>query len=256
MLKRKTDTKEAKEFWDFISETAKHVEKHFPRWKRGEESIEKKGMIIGLAGRARSGKNTIGQYLEDRYGFEQLAFADKLKELALASNPKMKVYKHFVLENGMLLDYVSDMGTDYDSDTPIDFYLIGLDILVTLIGWEKAKEVTSVREYLQNLGVGVRNTFGEDFWVNLLFEDMDRKENYVITDVRFPNEARRILDTSFRNIVLNVKRNVEKVNDHISEAGLPNDCISLTIHNTGTIEDLHNTMDWLLKNYEFAKAGR
>lgn len=215
-------------------------------------------MIIGLAGLARSGKNTIGQYLEDKYGFNQLAFADKLKELALASNPKMKVYKHFVLENSILLDYVSDIGTDYNSDTPTDFYLIGLDILVTLIGWEKAKEVTSVREYLQNLGVAARTTFGADFWVNQLFNKVNLfgDTNYVITDVRFPNEARRILDSSFRNIVLNVKRNVEKVNDHISEAGLPNDCISLSINNTGTIEDLHNTMDSLLKNYEFAKARR
>ncbi len=34
MLRRKTDTPDAKAFWDFIDETAKKVE-DYPEWKRG-----------------------------------------------------------------------------------------------------------------------------------------------------------------------------------------------------------------------------
>ena len=37
-------------------------------------------MIIGLGFKARSGKDTVADYLIENYGFKRLAFADALKE--------------------------------------------------------------------------------------------------------------------------------------------------------------------------------
>ncbi len=39
-------------------------------------------MIIGITGRAQSGKSTIAEYLMKMYMFESLAFADEIKRLA------------------------------------------------------------------------------------------------------------------------------------------------------------------------------
>ena len=44
-------------------------------------------MILGLAGYATSGKDTVGRYLVEEHGFTRLAFADTLKRFALAVNP-------------------------------------------------------------------------------------------------------------------------------------------------------------------------
>jgi len=44
-------------------------------------------MIIGITGRARHGKNTVGDVLVRDFGFKQYGFADALKEMALRLNP-------------------------------------------------------------------------------------------------------------------------------------------------------------------------
>lgn len=38
-------------------------------------------IIVGLAGKKGSGKDTVGKYLVDNYGFERIAFADALKDV-------------------------------------------------------------------------------------------------------------------------------------------------------------------------------
>lgn len=40
-IRRKTDTPEAKEFWDFVDRTAESVEKNFPPWKIGGHKMTK-----------------------------------------------------------------------------------------------------------------------------------------------------------------------------------------------------------------------
>ena len=39
-------------------------------------------MVIGLSGKKQVGKDTFGHYLEVRYGFQRIAFADYLKHIA------------------------------------------------------------------------------------------------------------------------------------------------------------------------------
>ena len=39
-------------------------------------------MLIGLSGKKQVGKDTLGHYLEVRYGFQRIAFADYLKHIA------------------------------------------------------------------------------------------------------------------------------------------------------------------------------
>lgn len=175
-----------------------------------------KYMLLGINGKKRSGKNTVGELT----GFNSFGFADKLKELALESNPALI---HDVSATRNLKD------------------------LVAVIGWEESKEFPEVRQYLQNLGVGARKVFGEQFWINQLFgklsdmygeytADLNKEafqSNIVITDVRFPNEAQAIRD--YNGYIIKVVRPETEVEDsHESEQDLPEDLVDFTIHNSFT----------------------
>jgi len=120
--------------------------------------------LIGLSGYAGVGKSTVGQILVDEYGYEQRAFADKLRELAWEAWP-----------------------------------LIGAS--VREMGYEEAKrDLPLVREFLVTLGAGARKVLGADVWVDALLPRhlppchfwQEHYPDTVITDVRYANEALRI----------------------------------------------------------------
>ena len=169
-------------------------------------------MIIGLSGYAQSGKNTVADILVDHHGFIQLAFADAIRDFVYEINP-----------------LVSCSPTGYLQD------------LVNLKGWDEAKQEPQVRKLLQSTGVAGRNMIDEYLWVALTLSQIkDPQEGkYVITDVRFPNEAAAI--TSQGGQIWRIERpGVDAVNDHISETALDAWVFDETILNDGTIEDLKN----------------
>lgn len=126
-------------------------------------------MIIGIAGRALHGKDTIGKVLVEHYGYQRIAFADKVRELALAINPPL--------------------GHSYYGSRVVE----PLATIVNRHGWDNAKKIPQVREFLQNLGEGARQVLGEWVWISPLFSIMDFwDDNYVITDVRYQNQVTAI----------------------------------------------------------------
>jgi hypothetical protein len=166
-------------------------------------------MIIGLTGYARSGKDTVAKILVDNYGYTRVAFADKIRELLYETNPQ-----------------------------------VGSTRLVSLVneyGWDVAKASPEVRHLLQELGVGARKVFGAGFWVHeamkTMLNDPRPDMNYVVTDVRFLNEADMIKVN--KGQIWRVQRTgVEAVNSHISEMQMDNYEVNQTFVNNGTIEDL------------------
>jgi hypothetical protein len=167
-------------------------------------------MIIGLSGYAQSGKNTVADILVDHHGFIQLAFADAIRDFIYEINP-----------------LVSCSPTGYLQD------------LVNLKGWDEAKQEPQVRKLLQSTGVAGRNMIDEYLWVALTLSQIkDPQEGrYVITDVRFPNEAAAL--TAQGGQLWRIERpGVDAVNDHVSETALDAWVFDETIINDGTIEDL------------------
>lgn len=162
-------------------------------------------MIIGLTGYAQSGKDTVAKILVDNYGYTRIAFADKIREFLYETAP----------------DYIK--------------------LLVDEVGWEKAKQNQAVRELLQNTGVGARKVFGEGFWVHeamkTMLNDPRPDLNYVVTDVRFLNEADMI--KANHGQIWRVKRiGVGAVNAHVSETQMDGYPVDQIFVNNGTIEDL------------------
>ena len=180
-------------------------------------------MIIGLSGYAQSGKDTVANVLVSKYEFERVAFADAIRSILWEMNPIVK-------DSGFTLQSV-----------------------VHAYGWDKAKVMFSeVRRLLQELGVSSRNTLGEDVWVNaVLRKASDKTKNYVISDVRFENEAAIIKQMDGQ--LWRVKRpNVGAVNSHISESELDGHKVDQILNNGGTIEELEllvqQRMDALIAN--------
>jgi hypothetical protein len=166
-------------------------------------------MIIGLTGYAQSGKDTVANTLVEQYGYTRVAFADKIREFLYEVNPMVGCSP-----SGYLKD------------------------LVDLIGWDAAKQEPQVRRLLQDLGVGARKVFGEDFWVKHALGAYRPWENVVVTDVRFTNEA-DYLKGFPESQLWRVKRNgVSPVNAHISESQMDGYPVDQIFTNNGSIEDL------------------
>lgn len=189
------------------------------------------GMIlIGLVGAKRSGKDTVADRLVAEHGFTKVAFADPLKEMALALDPIVH--------------------TEWE-DYGVDEYR--LSEVVTGLGWEGAKEYPEVRRTLQRLGTEViRNHVGTDYWI----ERMDRRllrmavrgvgvERVVITDCRFPNEAGLV--HTWGGCLVRVERPaLAQVDSHASESIWRTAPFDHALSNTHDIPHLHAQVDRLV----------
>ena len=180
-------------------------------------------LIIGLSGYAQSGKDTVANILVSKYEFERVAFADAIRSILWEMNPIVK-------DSGFTLQGV-----------------------VTAYGWDKAKVMFSeVRRLLQEQGVSSRKVLGDDIWVSAALQKMSNtNKNYVVTDVRFQNEAAMI--TLLGGQLWRVKRpGVEAVNSHVSEHDLDGYKMDQILHNGGTIDELEllvrQRMDALIAN--------
>lgn len=165
-------------------------------------------MIIGLTGYAQSGKDTLAGMLIGLHKYERIAFADKIRKLLYETNP------------------ITACGhTGYLKD------------LVDRVGWDEAKKETQVRRLLQEIGVGARKVFGEDFWVEQALKGVTPEDRFVITDVRFPNEAEAI--KALGGQIWRVKRvGVGAVNQHVSESAMDGYPVDQIFINNGSVDDL------------------
>ena len=174
-------------------------------------------MIIGLSGYARSGKDTVANLLVLNYSFKRLAFADAIKDAVLLLNP--------ILDNGRR---VSDVVNDY--------------------GWEVAKANIEVRRLLQVMGTEVgRKLIDEYIWIDKVFNQIEPDKRFVITDVRFPDEANMI--QSIEGKVWRVNRhNHSAVITHISERAMDNFMFDHVVYNDGTLDELSNEVFMLMNS--------
>jgi len=184
-------------------------------------------MLIGLTGRAGSGKDTVYETLYSLFNdvrpVVKLSFAEALKHSAL------KVFG------------------DYE-----DWRVIAEDIkskgsVKVEIDGKPFAEISG-RELFQRYGTEAhRELFGENFWVDTLLPPLDAldfgpflhsPEIYVVTDVRYDNEATRIRE--YGGFVWLIERpgDVIEESSHASEIGVNEDLIDYLIPNSGSLDEL------------------
>lgn len=174
--------------------------------------------LIGLAGRARSGKSSIADYLVSRYGWAHLAFANPLREF---------------------FEYVLDTPAHYmdiEKETPIP------------------PHGKSYREMMQTLGTGWgRDTMRKDFWVielqrrfDLLTQSAGDDCCIVVSDVRYKEEADWVRQRGELWHITRPGQDPAKTRAHSSEAGIEPLGGEAIVQNTGMLADLFAHVDRLL----------
>jgi hypothetical protein len=200
-------------------------------------------MIIGLTGYARHGKNTVAQYLVEKHGFKQMAFADGVREMALAIDPLISCYGYGMADS----TFYTLMPNSY------------LSRVVETVGWEIAKQNPEIRRLLQRIGTeGGREIFGPNCWIDLLQRKIQESviQNIVISDCRFPNEAdaiKRLQGQVWRIHRPNFNSGVSR--EHPSEASIDEIHVDTIIKNDLGLDDLkarvEDALDFLRVTGEF-----
>lgn len=173
-------------------------------------------MIVGLSGFARAGKDEVANILVRDYGYQRVAFADKLREFIFAVNPVVP------REDGMAWMYLQGVINQY--------------------GWDGYKDTpygAEIRRLLQRLGTeGGRRVLWDSIWIDAALTGLDESARVVVTDARFYNEFDAIRARG--GDIWRVERpGVGPLNEHASEneaIDYPN--FKLTLFNDGTLEDL------------------
>ncbi|MET9862001.1 hypothetical protein ABZY93_22335 [Streptomyces smyrnaeus] len=177
-------------------------------------------MIVGLSGYARSGKDTTARVFVE-HGWRRDAFADRLREFLYELNP--------------IVQYPVPGGAPE---------FTRLSVLVNDIGWERTKlECPEAADLLLRCGTEAgRKVLGEDVWVNAVLRSYQPSENLVITDCRFPNEAREIRRRG--GVIIRVTRpgveprRTSTGEPHASDVALDDHPFDFTIRNEGTEKEL------------------
>lgn len=93
------------------------------------------------------------------------------------------------------------------------------------------------RELLQKIGTDISRNIDPDIWIKILKREYDPSQNWIITDIRFPNEARFIRD--YKGILIRVLRNTPYSDSHLSESAMNEwTDFDYILDNNGTILDL------------------
>ena len=179
-------------------------------------------MIIALSGYAKSGKDEVAKFVQELDPtFEIRKFSAKVKQFAslLTGVPE------FMFEDQTFKN--TSLGRQW--------WTINEDGVVPM----------TVRDMLQKLGTdAIRDGLHPDAWVNALMADY-RWQNWVITDCRFPNEAKAVKDNG--GVVIRIERpGVGPVNSHPSETALDNWDFDYRIMNGSDLVSLRFTTEVIL----------
>jgi len=224
-------------------------------------------MIIGISGKIGSGKDTVGEIIQklcatnEGPNFEIKKFAGKLKQTASlltgVSTEKFEDQEFKKLYMGEEWNYFN---TTFLED----------------IGKVDHHHQMTYREFLQKLGTdAMRDGLHVNVWINALFADYVPEikpggfqrilkdangvaygyenevdlPNWIITDMRFPNEMEAVVKKSgvtIRIVRENLTSFENMLTPHSSETALDDADFDYTINNNSTLERLVETVRTIL----------
>jgi len=168
----------------------------------GELPVDKM-RLIGIAGKARSGKDTAASYLLNKLGgdWSTASFADPMKAM---------------------LNAIDVDTSDEAKDLPSNQYGV------------------STRHMLQTLGTEWgRDGIGSNFWIDV-FARSNAGQCVIVPDVRFENEAELIRK---HGVLIHIKGRGGIGGNHVSEQTLNVKPSDIVITNNGTLSELYARLD-------------
>lgn len=171
-------------------------------------------IIIGICGKARSGKDTSAAFLKNLFNFKHDSFAAPIRAFVEA-------------QTGISLQDQNNLNNEFIES-----------LFMTL------------RSFKQTLGTDlIRNNINEDFFIKGLVERNNKTEKLVVSDIRFKNELQAITDMINQNhgCTILIRRyeadmySSAKEANHQSENDIDYNDLSqfdYVIDNDGTIDNL------------------
>jgi len=198
-------------------------------------------MIIGIHGKARSGKDLFGEYVIECFdkmyhrNFHHMSFANQLKNMCK---------DHFELSDAQLWESGENIREIPDKRFPKPHIMASPHI-----DFDKLPDqYWTPREIMQELGSFYRK-INYDYWVQSLAIESVRRgyKDVIITDVRHVNECEYVKVNKGMLIKI-VRPEAQDIHgmQHESETALddrPEDYFDITIHNSGTLDDLYNAAE-------------
>lgn len=173
-------------------------------------------MLIGLTGKAGSGKDTACEYML------QWAVAHNRRARRDAFADRLKLSAARIFTPDATLEEALEWAEWLKNDAVITVFQAGQ---------RNAHEISG-RRFLQTYGTEAhREVFGMEFWVDQVTENIDPDEITIITDVRFDNEAKAIREAGGEVWAIQRPRNVSIDDQHVSEQPISADLIDLLIIN-------------------------
>ncbi len=169
-----------------------------------------KGKIVAISGKLGSGKGEIVKVFQSLRKIEEKSFAYKLKQIA-----------------ALLVNVdISLLMTQDGKNIYIPIFEMTLGEMIQKIGTES-----------------MRDNFDIEVWIKALFCDLNETDDYIISDCRFKNEAKKITDNNGILIRINRKNNTTALQsgrdlNHASEIDLDDYKFDYVIENDGTYEEL------------------
>ena len=203
------------------------------------------GKLIGLAGRKESGKSELASIC-NKYGYETLSFATPLKTLianllgiTIADVNKLKNANNTYVLQSMDLIFLSK-----ETDIPIE-------IIKEKCG---DKSFKNTRELMQFIGTDLIREYCSDWHINKVREIIETNgdKNFVIDDVRFPNE-RELIESLGGTLWFVVRPKLDNVSNHISETALKWQEFDNIIVNNKSLEYLKYNWD-LFFEHDYDKS--
>lgn len=172
--------------------------------------------LIGIAGRARSGKDTVANFALAAIGGYLYSFADPIR--------------------AMLVPLGIDMRDPY--------WQARKEEVIPALG-------VSPRKLMQTLGTEWgRELINPELWLLLARQRLlQHGPGMIVTDVRFENEAAWVRDNG--GMIIHVIRpDAPGVREHTSESGVAIQPADVQLFNSGTLEELQSSVRALFRVYD------
>lgn len=187
-------------------------------------------MVIGVAGKAGSGKDTFAEVGKKEFFAQQRAFAGPVKQEVA----------EFLTRCEVCWEYRHLFGTQHDKEARLRIRTSEVvreceGSFPELDGFiDAAESITSTwihftpRALMQWWGTEYRRAQDPDYWIKRTLRDLDKDSLYIISDVRFVNEARGILQYH-GGFLINIERP---------------DCVSITNMSHASENELNDWYQW------------
>jgi|3_EtaG_2_1085321.scaffolds.fasta_scaffold11492_2 hypothetical protein len=183
--------------------------------------------IISLSGRKGCGKGALADEVIKR-GFVKVSFADRLRDLVsdLFGWPLCDLRSQE--KKAELLEQPIIWNADYAARLKV-LICAERDLVSTNV------EIPSRRYALQFVGTDVLRTYDRDFHVKSLLARLESGVNYVLDDVRFPNEL-TALHSLGAELVFIIRPKHFDYSNHLSEISLQRQQFKRIIVNAGSLD--------------------